>query len=193
MSLPRRTPEDVARLERVPWAAELLADTKFVSSPTSSRTRKESGEDSFVAETLNTSQTIRSWVTQHSLPVDDQKPAIREIRSILDLGLGLNGYPAVMHGGMIATLLDEITGVLLTINVHHNNRTSNTERSLNSMTAYLNVTYKKPLPLPSIALSTAKFTKVDGRKHYVRGTLEDGNGQIYAIAEALFVEMKPKI
>ncbi|EOD51733.1 Thioesterase superfamily [Neofusicoccum parvum] len=201
MPLPGMSPEDIARLERIPWAAALLADKSFVLAPTSSRQPKQSGEDSFVAETLNSSRAIRAWVTQHSLPLENEKPSIREIRSFLDLGDGLNGYPAVMHGGMIATLLDEVTGVLLTINLDHDNRipieerglTTSIDSGLASMTAYLNVSYKKPVPLPGIVLGTAKFVKFEGRKSYVRGTLEDGNGTVYAVGEALFVEVKPRI
>jgi thioesterase superfamily protein 4 len=37
----------------------------------------------------------------------------REIITIVDLGDGLNGYPQICHGGMIATLLDEVCGVLI--------------------------------------------------------------------------------
>lgn len=194
MSPPGLKPGDIARLERIPWAASLLADKSFVLAPTSSRQSKDSGEDSFMAETLNTDRTVRSWVTQHSLPAPDEKPAIREIRSFLDVGDGLNGYPATMHGGMIATLLDEVTGVLLTTNLEYEKTVSgNSERGLDAMTAYLNITYKNPLPLPSIVLGQATFTKMEGRKSYVRATLEDGNGKVYAIGEALFVQLKPKI
>ncbi|OMP82952.1 Thioesterase superfamily member 4 [Diplodia seriata] len=181
------------RLKDTAWAAALLADENFVFAPTNSRTPKASGEDSFIAETLSTERTIRNWVTQHSLPRDNIWPAITEVRSFLDLGDGLNGYPATMHGGMIATLLDELTGLLLNVNNDHQNRISSTGKPLSAMTAYLNVSYKKPLPLPGVILGTAKFTSVDGRKFYMRGTLEDGTGQVYAIGEALYIEIRPKV
>ncbi|KAH7055886.1 HotDog domain-containing protein [Macrophomina phaseolina] len=194
MSPPSLKPGDVALIQRVPWAAALLADKNYTIAPTLSRRPKASGEDSFIAETLSTDRTIRAWVTQHSQPVPNEKPAIREVRTFLDLGDGLNGYPAVMHGGMIATLLDEVTGVLLTTNLEYEKAISgDSERDLDSMTAYLNVTYKKPLPLPGVVLGVAQFTKNDGRKNYVRATLEDGNGKIYAVGEALFVTLKSKI
>ncbi|OJD30845.1 thioesterase superfamily protein [Diplodia corticola] len=181
------------RFREIPWAAALLADENFVVVPTSSRTPKASGEDSFIAEALNTERTIRNWVTQHSIPQENSWPAIAEVRSFLDIGDGLNGYPATMHGGMTAALMDELTGQLLNINVDHRNRMSGVHKPLNAMTAYLNVSYKNPLPLPGVILGTAKITRVDGRKFYLRGTLEDGTGQIYAIGEALFVEIRPKV
>lgn len=193
MSLPPTALGNADRLKDIPWAAALLADEKFVFAPTNSRTPKGSGEDSFIAEALNTERTVRNWVTQHSLPQDNSWPAIAQVRSFLDIGDGLNGYPATMHGGMIAALLDELTGLLLNVNVDHRNRTSSVNKPLNAMTAYLNVSYKKPLPLPGIILGTAKITRVDGRKFYMRGTLEDGCGQVYAVGEALYIEIRSKV
>lgn len=35
----------------------------------------------------------------------------------MDLGDGLNGYPQIAHGGFVATLLDEVCGVLIVLNV----------------------------------------------------------------------------
>lgn len=146
-----------------------------------------------MAETLNTERTVRNWVTQHTLPQDNTRLPISEARAFIDVGDGLNGYPATMHGGMIAALLDELTGLILNVNNDHQNRTSGVNNSLTAMTAYLNVSYKKPLPVPGIILGTSKIEKVDGRKLYLRGTLEDGNGQVYAVGEALYIELKSKI
>ncbi|KAF2138075.1 uncharacterized protein K452DRAFT_291115 [Aplosporella prunicola CBS 121167] len=180
-------------LSRIPWCAHLLADDRFVVRPTSSRQPKSSGEDSLIAETLQSDRTIRLWLTQHRKPDHAASPAIPAVRAFLQLGDGLNGYPATCHGGLIATLLDEIMGVLLTANVDHTNRNAKTARGLSSMTAYLNVSYKKPLPLPAVILATARYAKVVGRKQYISAALEDGNGRAYATAEALFIEIKPSL
>ncbi|KAK0658237.1 Acyl-coenzyme A thioesterase THEM4 [Lasiodiplodia hormozganensis] len=193
MSPPPTVQGNVGRLEDIPWAAALLADENFVFAPTTTRIPKDSGEDSFMAETLNTERTVRSWVTQHTLPQDNTRFPITEARAFIDVGDGLNGYPATMHGGMIAALMDELTGLILNVNNDHRNRSSGVNNPLTSMTAYLNVSYKKPLPVPGVILGTSKIEKVDGRKFYLRATLEDGNGQVYAVGEALFIELKSKI
>lgn len=39
-----------------------------------------------------------------------------EVRTIAELGDGVNGHPRVAHGGFVATLLDEVMGVLITLN-----------------------------------------------------------------------------
>lgn len=42
-------------------------------------------------------------------------------------------------------------------------------------------------------LCTAQFDKREGKKIFVSGTVEDGEGAVYATAEALFIEARPKI
>lgn len=36
---------------------------------------------------------------------------------MMDLGDGLNGHPKICHGGFVATMLDEVIGVLITLNL----------------------------------------------------------------------------
>jgi hypothetical protein len=35
----------------------------------------------------------------------------------MDLGGGLNGYPGICHGGFVATMLDEVCGLLIVLNL----------------------------------------------------------------------------
>lgn len=48
---------------------------------------------------------------------EDEEPEYREVRTIMELGDGLNGHPRICHGGFVATMLDEIFGVLITLNL----------------------------------------------------------------------------
>ena len=57
----------------------------------------------------------------------------------------------------------------------------------------LNTAYKKPIPVPGPVLCTAKMERQDGRKLYVRATIEDGAGTVYTIGECMFVQMKPRL
>lgn len=56
-----------------------------------------------------------------------------------------------------------------------------------TMTAYLKVDYKKPVLTPAVVLCRAWVERREGRKMYGRGTLEDGQGGIMAMGEALFL------
>jgi len=106
----------VARLNAIPWVASLIHDPKWTRVQTISRTLKSSGEDSFYAETLATDRTLRSCLTYLPTAEADGKLAFKEVLWIVELGDALNGYPGTLHGGMAATLLDEVCGVLLQLN-----------------------------------------------------------------------------
>jgi thioesterase superfamily protein 4 len=140
----------------------------------------------------------------------------KEIVTIVDLGNGVDGYPQTCHGGMVATLMDEVCGVLINLNKERHR-----ERLLQSgcqkppailgyMTACeslhswgiamqgwcavdLNTTYKKPVPTPGALLCTAKVERQEGRKLYIRATIEDGAGTVYTTGEGLFIGVKPRL
>lgn len=83
-----------------------------------------------------------------------------------------------MHGGMVATLLDEAMGSVA---------------GISTFTAFLNITYKKPVPTPGVMMCRARVTRREGRKFFMQGSIEDGMGTVYATAESLFVEIMAKL
>jgi hypothetical protein len=107
----------ISQLSSTPWAAALLNDPKWTPAETASRSPKPSGEDSFFAETLGTDRTIRTIFTLRPTEATDDDLAYKETVSIVDLGTGVNGYPDIAHGGFVATLLDEVCGVLIVLNL----------------------------------------------------------------------------
>ena len=96
----------IARFSTIPWAAALINDPYWKPRDTSSRLPKASGEDSFIAETLRTDRTIRALLTLRPVKEDGDDLPCKEIVTILELGDGVNGYPQIVHGGMVATMLD---------------------------------------------------------------------------------------
>jgi hypothetical protein len=51
------------------------------------------------------------------------------------------------------------------------------------------------VPTPGALLLTAKIERQEAgdRKLYVRATIEDGNGTIYTLGEALFIRVSTKL
>ena len=99
------------------------------------------------------------------------------------VGTDLCGYPGVIHGGFAATMLDEGMARCCFPALP----------SKVGMTASLKIDYKAPLPAESYVVLRAETTKVEGRKAWVKGRLEelrdDGEeGKVFVEAEALFVE-----
>ncbi len=78
----------------------------------------------------------------------------------------------------MSTLLDEVIGTAAEDIRPHDKST---------MTAYLKVDYKKPIPTPVVMMCRGWVEKMEGRKIYGKGTVEDGEGGIMAVGEALFI------
>ena len=103
--------------------------------------------------------------------------------SISFLGKDLCGHPGIIHGGFLATMLDE--GLARCCFAALPNRVG--------MTANLNINYRAPAPAGTFVVLRAKTTKVEGRKAWVEGHIETlvGEGDtpiILAEATALFIE-----
>ena len=104
--------------------------------------------------------------------------------SVAYLGTDVCGYPGYVHGGLLATILDETLGrccfAVLPNKI--------------GMTASLNLTYKKPTLAGQYVVIRAKVTKTEGRKAWVEGHIEtlpkeeDEEPVVLVEANALFIE-----
>ncbi|KAF2852894.1 hypothetical protein T440DRAFT_358290, partial [Plenodomus tracheiphilus IPT5] len=172
---------------------------KWTITEMPSRILKPTGEDAFFAETLSTDRTMRTCLTLKPSEAADDKWPYKEIVTLVEIGEGLNGYPQMMHGGMAAALLDEVSGVLGQLNLKallERLKRLNPGGSFvqpSYFTAYLNTTYRSPIPTPGVILCTAKVERAEGRKVWFRSTIEDGAGKVYTVGEALFIEIKNKL
>ncbi|KAH8591597.1 thioesterase family protein-like protein [Bisporella sp. PMI_857] len=161
----------------VPWALKFFDDPSLRPFANNSRDLKiDSRTDTFVGKTLATDDTIKAWQSFYRAP--DTAFGNGEVLSLLSLGSGVNGHTDTCHGGFVSLLLDEALGLSA-----QNFR----PKDKKTMTAYLNVNYKKPVTTPSVVLCRASVDRVEGRKLYVKGSIEDGNGTVLSTAEALFI------
>ncbi|KAF2428686.1 hypothetical protein EJ08DRAFT_680586 [Tothia fuscella] len=106
-----------------------------------------------------------------------------EFVSLQYLGVALCGHPGIVHGGLLATLLDE--GLARCCFPALPNKVG--------VTASLKIDYRKPCMAGQYTVLKAETTKVDGRKAWVKGRMEtlpdDGSpGEVLVEAEALFIE-----
>ncbi len=102
---------------------------------------------------------------------------------IAELGSGMNGHLHTAHGGLAAVLLDEVMG--LAASIHKTPKKS-------IFTAYMHVNYRKPLPTPNMICLRSRIEKrSEGRKIFVRGSVEDGStGVVFVDSDALFLEVE---
>ncbi|KAH9822748.1 putative Xaa-Pro aminopeptidase P [Teratosphaeria destructans] len=193
---------------RIPWAANLLNRPNIVLHVPNSRKPKASREDSLYAETFKTPRTLRSCISFYQRPSpSDEK--IEEVSTLYTVGDGLNGHPDIMHGGIVATVIDESMGILGNANQErrHLLRVQKGEAQgelpppqTGTFTAFLHVNYLAPVQTPGAIVVTARYTKRQGdRKEWIEAVIkqhiptgDDDYGEeiVCAKAEALFV--KPK-
>lgn len=109
----------------------------------------------------------------------------KELTQIFYVGSNVSGHPGIVHGGLLATMLDE--GLARCCFPALPNKVG--------VTANLQIDYKKPTKAEQYLVLRAKTTKVEGRKAFVEGHIEtmpdDGQEpEILVSANALFIEPK---
>jgi acyl-coenzyme A thioesterase PaaI-like protein len=160
-----------------PLAKELYGNDKFTASRPHMKIPPSLRQHNFTAGTL---------VGPNMMPVPPLVFATEdgtELVQILYVGSALCGHPGLVHGGMLATLLDE--GLARCCFPGLPNKVA--------VTASLKVDYRVPCTAGQYIVLKAETTKFEGRKAWVKGRLEtlplDGSeGQTLVEAEALFIE-----
>ncbi|KAF2124402.1 hypothetical protein P153DRAFT_390441 [Dothidotthia symphoricarpi CBS 119687] len=110
---------------------------------------------------------------------DPADPDTAEGITLVSLGEGIDGGVRRLHGGVSATLLDQVMGTLISY-VYENT----------CATSELRVKYLKAVVTPCVLLCRAKIVREVGRWVEVVGWVEDGCGTVFAEAWGAFVLSK---
>ncbi|BGP65546.1 hypothetical protein NBRC10512_006413 [Rhodotorula toruloides] len=102
----------------------------------------------------------------------------RESVLVVHVGGGLCGHEGVVHGGLLATVMDEALGRTALLNLPTNI----------GVTATLTMKYKKPTFANQYLVIRTELVEQKGRKAWVKGKIESTDGETLVEAEALFVE-----
>jgi acyl-coenzyme A thioesterase PaaI-like protein len=89
------------------------------------------------------------------------------------------GYPGVVHGGIVASMLDEIVGRAA--------MESDSDRFM--MTAKLEIRYRQPIPTGVVLRLVGRLVSRRGRAANATGQILLPDGTVGAEAEALLVEL----
>ena len=190
---------------RIPWTAALLSAPNLITRAPDSRTLKPTNEDSLFATTLKTPATLRSCILVYPRP-EPSASHIPEVTTLATLGSALDGHPGILHGGIVASLLDEGMGVLQTVNHERDHflavgrglaEGESPAAGLGSFTAFLNVKYLRPVRSGAAVQVLAWYTRRESRKQWIEAEVRqsvDGGGEddvgevvVCARAEGLFV------
>ncbi|KAJ8063087.1 hypothetical protein OCU04_008328 [Sclerotinia nivalis] len=177
-----------AYFHSIPWCSELLTDSNVIILPSWMREYKDDTSDSLLAATMKTPDTISHWLTFYNKP-DADSTLIKQVNAFITFGNGLNGYPNIVHGGVVATVMDEMMGSVMVLN----KRWGGIPDIGMNVAANLNVTYLGPITTPQTVLVSALFKEMNGRKVLLHATVKDASGFVLAKAEGLWVGLnRPK-
>jgi len=95
------------------------------------------------------------------------------------LGKRYTGPPGHVHGGIIATLLDEAMGKV------------NKLRHVVALTSQITVNYLKPVPLNKALRVESRELKVSGRQHVNVAEILNQKGEVLARSKGLFIAIDP--
>ncbi|KAA1477383.1 Thioesterase/thiol ester dehydrase-isomerase [Dentipellis sp. KUC8613] len=98
----------------------------------------------------------------------------------IHVGRGLCGHEGIVHGGLLATLLDE--GLARTAIMNLPDKVG--------VTANLSINYKAPTRADQFIVLKTRLVEAKGRKVRVEGVVEDMSGTKLVEASALFVQPK---
>jgi len=98
----------------------------------------------------------------------------------LRLGKRYAGPPGHVHGGIIATILDEAMGKV------------NKLRQVVALTSEMTVNYLKPVPLNQPLRVESRELRVQGRKHVNVAEMLNAKGDVLARGKALFIAIDPQ-
>ncbi|KNC98102.1 uncharacterized protein SPPG_06511 [Spizellomyces punctatus DAOM BR117] len=104
-----------------------------------------------------------------------------ECVAVLHVGERLSGHDKIVHGGVLATLMDEMIARSTIPSLPYQT----------GFTANLTLNYRKPVEVNQFIVLRSKLNKLDGRKAYGEAKIESLDGQTtFVEATALFVSPK---
>ncbi|KAJ5702838.1 Thioesterase superfamily [Penicillium malachiteum] len=185
---------EIAHFRTHQWANSLISSEDYIPIPTDSRRIKPStGEDGYFANTLGTASTIPHVLTlmrrdispppsepptwlpatkQDAAAATKPTPGVNpaDVIMIFDLGSpGLSGHPSTVHGGVVATLIDEAMSLAVAAHKLGATAVSTDDNPRGKIfTVQLDVRYKQRVTTPALLVVRSKVVGRVGRKFWVR-------------------------
>ncbi|KAK0627116.1 HotDog domain-containing protein [Immersiella caudata] len=197
--------DPVSHFRSIPWCNTLMTDPAVLDTIIPDRQPLASGESNFVRRVMNSGTTVRACVTffrmlktpgGKGLAVDGLSKSAALLKggskadgeearnpfllfnALLDLGEDMCGFKGTLHGGLFAVLMDEVMGTAANFQAEHG-----------AYTVQFNTMFRKAVKLPQVVLVRGRVVKKEGRKIFVRGSIEDKDGNLLGEGDGIWVQM----
>ena len=171
-----KTDEDAkAAFLQIPWAANLINRPGVICRTPGSRQIKHDTEDTLFAQIFKTPRTLQQYMCFYRRPSSENEH-VEEVSTLANMGDGMNGHTDILHGGIVAGLIDESMGIFQSVNSDrarlNDVKLGTAEGKLPpqgdaSFTAELTVRYLRPVSTPGCVLATSRRVKKEGRKEWM--------------------------
>ena len=111
----------------------------------------------------------------------DSDPDAISATATIQLGAAFEGPPGYVHGGVIATMLDEAMSKL------------NRPLNLVAMTRNMEVDYLRPVRLGDTLTIVGHHVRRDGKKIFHSAEIIGSDGKVLARSKGLFIEIDPTL
>jgi uncharacterized protein (TIGR00369 family) len=115
---------------------------------------------------------------QHGLHLEFYLTKELHVVCTATVGDAFEGPKGYVHGGIIATLLDETMSKA--VRAH----------GLVAMTRHMEVDYQRPVPSTKEIRLEGRVTRNEGRKHWTEASILDAGGKVLAHGKGLFIEVR---
>ncbi len=106
-----------------------------------------------------------------------------EVHSHYTVSDAYQGYPGVVHGGIVASMLDEVVGRVAMIKDHHHFM----------MSVRLQVKYRHPVPINTPLHIIGRIRHLRGRLGKAVGEVRTTDGEVLAEAELTLADMPTEL
>ncbi|KAJ6437498.1 thioesterase superfamily protein [Purpureocillium lavendulum] len=122
---------------------------------------------------------------------DPSRPILR-VATLFALGDGTSGHGGIMHGGLVATILDESLGAINELNTALGKKGG--VFSSSHVTGSLSIKFLAPVATSENAICvTSWMERVQGRKSVIKAEIINAVGEKLAMAESIWIAVEPRL
>ncbi|KAI1083489.1 HotDog domain-containing protein [Whalleya microplaca] len=118
---------------------------------------------------------------------EDPRTPFLLFHALVDLGEDCNSYKGTLHGGLYAVLMDEVMGTAA------NFQTGEGGVEHGAYTVSFTTRFRRAIRTPQIVLVRGRVVRKEGRKIWVKGVIEDKDGNVMAEGDGLWLAMNHNI